>query len=73
MLHNTEYLADITEDVIYGALSDAIRLDQSNPFENFTQENRDSYLRLKLRGIYSHKSVDFVQAPLMPFEEIKEI
>ena len=53
MLLSTEYLADVTEDVIYAALSDAIRYDQSIPFENFTQEHRDSYLRLKLRGIYS--------------------
>jgi diketogulonate reductase-like aldo/keto reductase len=53
LLLSCEYLGNITEDVIYAALSGAIRSDNSSAFENFTQLDRDSYLRLKLRGIYS--------------------
>ena len=53
LLLSCDYLENITEDVIYTALSGAIRSDNSSAFDNFTQLDRDSYLRLKLRDIYS--------------------
>ena len=36
VLLNSEYLADITEEVIYDALSETIREYHSRPFVNFT-------------------------------------
>lgn len=53
VLFNTAYLESVTEDVIYKNLGHAIRQENSEPFDNFSQEHRDAYLRLKLRGIYN--------------------
>ena len=50
LLIMTEYLADITEDVIFSSLKDAIRMDHSTPFTGFNQDHRDSYIRLKFRS-----------------------
>ena len=51
------YLQNLTEDVIYQILGHAIRQDNSQSFDNFSQEHRDAYLRLKLRGIYNEPRV----------------
>ena len=53
VLEKCKYLGELTEDVIYQSYGDAIRHDNARPFDNFNQEHRDAYLRLKLRGIHS--------------------
>ena len=52
VLKNTQYLSEITDDILYECYGAAIRHDHSRPFDGFTQEQRDAYLRLKLRGIH---------------------
>jgi hypothetical protein len=51
LLTDFKYLTSITEDLIYELYRDAIISDHSLPFEGFTQEHRDAYLRLKTRGV----------------------
>lgn len=47
-----KYLSSsITEDLIFEFYRDAIISDHSLPFEGFTQDHRDAYLRLKTRGV----------------------
>jgi hypothetical protein len=53
VLIRTSYLQNLTEDIIYQTLGHAIRQDNSQAFDNFSQEHRDAYIRLKLRGIYN--------------------
>ena len=43
------YLKDLSEDHIYIRYSDVIHRPHNSSFENFTQENRDQYMRLCLR------------------------
>ncbi len=52
-LSKTEYLVEITEDIINDAYRQAIKRDHTQPFTNFNQDDRDAYLRLKLRNISS--------------------
>ena len=35
ILNNSEYLEDLTEDVIYSSLTDAIRIHHTTPFNDF--------------------------------------
>ena len=51
VLINSEYLADITEDFIYQAYRTGIQANHSRGFEDFSQDHRDAYLRLKLRDL----------------------
>ena len=44
-------MKDITENLIYETYKCVIQQDHSGSFLNFTQEHRDSYMRLKLRGL----------------------
>ena len=48
---DAETIEDITEDHLYEVYSEAIKQSHSAPFDNFTQHNRDAYLRLKFRVI----------------------
>ena len=48
---NSEYLADIDEDVLYANYKAEIRMDHKKDFANFSQLHRDAFLRLKLREI----------------------
>jgi len=52
VLQDTKYLSEITDDILYECYGAAIRNDHARPFDGFTQEHRDAYLRLKLRGIH---------------------
>ena len=51
LLTDLNYLESITEDLLYDLYRDAITSDHSRLFSGFTQEHRDAYLRLKLRGV----------------------
>jgi len=51
VLVKSEYLADITEDIIYQAYRVSIQSNHSKGFEDFSQHHRDAYLRLKLRDL----------------------
>ena len=51
MLQDVSYLTRLTEDTIYESYRDAIACDHTRPFIDFTQEQRDAYLRLKMRGV----------------------
>ena len=64
---SSEYLADITDDVIFEALSDTIRENHSLPFINFSQENRDQYNRLKFRSLYTDTIAQ--KTPLPPEQQ----
>jgi hypothetical protein len=49
---SSEYLADITEDTIYQTYRTAVQVNHSKGFEDFLQQHRDAYLRLKLRDLH---------------------
>ena len=51
MLQDVSYLTRLTEDTIYESYREAIACDHTRPFIDFTQEQRDAYLRLKMRGV----------------------
>jgi hypothetical protein len=51
VLVKSEYLADISEDIIYQAYRASIQSNHSKGFEDFSQHHRDAYLRLKLRDL----------------------
>ena len=51
----SKYLKEITDDVIFKALSDTIKENHNQPFVNFNQDHRDQYNRLKFRSFYSDK------------------
>ena len=56
LLQRTQYLSDISEDLIYQAYSDVINMEQSRSFEDFTEDHRQAYLRLKASGIIQQRS-----------------
>lgn len=47
LLQRTKYLSDISEEIIYQAYSDVISLEQRRSFEDFTDQHREAFLRLK--------------------------
>jgi hypothetical protein len=51
LVQRTQYLSEISEDVMYQAYSDVIKMEQSRSFEGFTDEHREAYLRLKAFAI----------------------
>jgi hypothetical protein len=68
----SEYLADITEDIIYQAYRPAIQVNHSRGFKDFSQYHRDSYLRLKLRDLpYLGQIIPIVQPSEISKEEEK--
>lgn len=73
VLVSTEYLADITDDVIYEALSDTIRENHSQPFVSFNQDHRDQYYRLKFRSFYSVQKAQHRPLPQEKLEENKSL
>jgi hypothetical protein len=50
-LDTLSYLAELSDEDLYQNFADCIRHDHSRPFVNFSQENRDTYHRLKYRAI----------------------
>jgi len=42
---------DISEDIIYQEYNAAIQINHSRGFEDFSQDHRDAYFRLKLRDL----------------------
>ena len=54
IVEKSQYLEDISEDKIYDVYREAIRQDHNMPFKEFTQDERDAYLRLKLKGLIFH-------------------
>ena len=51
MAADVSYLESITEDIIYKNYREAIICDHTRTFNDFKQEHRDAYLRLKMRGM----------------------
>jgi septin family protein len=51
VLADFKYLESITENLIYETYRDAILCDHTRTFADFKQEHRDTYLRLKMRGM----------------------
>lgn len=47
LLQRTKYLSDISEEIIYQAYSDVMNLEQRRSFEDFTDQHREAFLRLK--------------------------
>ena len=54
-LKSLEYLVTFSEDDIYNMYYPSILSDNSFPFLNFTQNNRDTYIRLKFRALNESK------------------
>ena len=50
-LNSLEYLATLSEGDVYEKYYPAILSDNTSPFSNFTQDDRDTYIRLKFRAI----------------------
>ena len=50
-LSNSSYLKEITEDVIYEAYQGVIKKNHTREFTDFSQNNRNAYIRLKLRDL----------------------
>ena len=50
-LKTLEYLANLSEADILEKYYPAIVSDNTCPFSNFTQDDRDTYIRLKFRAI----------------------
>lgn len=48
---NTQYLENLSEDIIYSFYRGAIRSNHNREFQDFNQFHRDAYLRLKLRDL----------------------
>ena len=52
LLISCAYLATLSEDnTLYDLYKDVVHRDHVRIFADFTQEHRDIYLRLKLRGL----------------------
>jgi hypothetical protein len=51
VLAEVKYLESITEDLIYETYHEAIVCDHTRSFANFMQDHRDTYMRLKMRGV----------------------
>lgn len=47
------YLETLDEAAIYSCYEEAIKKDHQRPFDGFTQEHRDAYLRLKFKALGS--------------------
>jgi hypothetical protein len=70
---NSEYLADITEDIIYQTYKTSIQSNHTKGFEDFSQHHRDSYLRLKLRDLpYQQTVAPEIKTNQLVLEETKE-
>lgn len=70
---NSEYLSDITEDIIYQTYRTAIQANHTKGFEGFQQYHRDSYVRLKLRDLpYSQTVAPEIKTNQLVLEETKE-
>ena len=67
----SEYLADITDDVIYEAFSDTLRENHIQPFVNFNQDHRDQYIRLKFRSLLNDFRAQNTPPPQYQQEENK--
>ena len=50
-LQGFNYLEHLSEDFIFEEFNDALYLDSTNPFTDFTQPQRDMYVRLRLRAL----------------------
>ena len=55
-LKSLEYLGTLTEADIFEKYYPAIISDNSSPFSNFTQNDRDTYIRLKFKAINKRNS-----------------
>ena len=53
LLSACHYLSDLTDDILFDIYHEVINLPHSMPFSDFTQEHRDTYLRLKFRCLHS--------------------
>jgi hypothetical protein len=50
-LSKYRYLSELSEDTLWTHYEGALKLVVNRPFDDFTQEHRDSFLRLKLCSI----------------------
>jgi hypothetical protein len=57
-----ESIGEINEDQVFEAYQDAIKQNHTAPFEDFTQQNRDAYMRLKFRAM----NPSFPKIPALP-------
>jgi Fe-S cluster biosynthesis and repair protein YggX len=53
LLSDCQYLSRLTDDILFDTYHEVINLPHSSPFTDFTQEHRDTYLRLKFRSLHS--------------------
>ena len=51
-----EYLGTLSDDDLFERYYPAILSHNTTPFSNFSQENRDSYMRLKFRAFSKSNS-----------------
>ena len=64
-------MEDLTEDKIFTMYRRALEADHSFPFTDFTQDHRDSYIRLKFRAAKGAKSqIDPANAMTASLESI---
>jgi hypothetical protein len=56
-------MIDLNEEHIFQVYKDIIGIEHTAPFTDFTQENRDTYIRLKFRTL-SPPSIPKLQSPI---------